>query len=147
MANPLTGEIANIGMVDTLSKGPGGEVYPPLAIGGIPKPLATIKTTVAGSDVPKELIVIDQAKSVGTHPPVPNTASILQIPVLIRPNITPVQNTSVFMEGKLVTVTGDGMAGPPAVPNPRPITGLTSPTLYPTIRIGTNPPKPTEPTE
>ena len=144
MANPVTGEIANIGMVDTLSTGPGGEVYPPLAIGGIPEPLASVKTSVAGSDVPKELIIIDQAKSVGTHPPVPNSASITGQPLLIRPSITPVQNTSVFMEGKLVTVTGDGMAGLPASPNPRPITGLTSPTLYPTIRIGTNPPTPTE---
>ena len=147
MANPITGEIANIGMVDTLSNGPGGEVYPPLFIGGIPKPLATIKTTVAGFDLPQELIIIDQAKSVGTHPPVPNSASLLGVPVLIRPNIAPVQNTSVFMEGELVTVTGDGMSGLPASPNPRPITGLTSETLYPTIRIGTNPPTPTEPTE
>lgn len=147
MAKSVTGEIANIGMSDTQSVNPDGAIYPPLPIGGIPEPLATVKTTVAGSDVPKELIIIDQAKSVGTHPPVPYSNPPIGTPILQRPSITPVQNTSVFMEGKLVTVTGDGMAGPPAVPNPRPITGLTSPTLYPTIRIGTNPPKPTEPTE
>ena len=147
MTNPVTGEIANIGMVDTVSIGPNGEVYPPLAIGGIPEPLATVKTTVAGSDAPVPVIIVNQATSVGAHPPVPYSNPPFGNPVLPRPSITPVQNTSVFMEGKLVTVTGDGMAGPPAVPNPRPITGLTSPTLYPTIRIGTNPPTPTEPTE
>ena len=147
MTNPVTGEIANIGMVDTVSIGPNGEVYPPLAIGGIPEPLATVKTTVAGSDAPVPVIIVDQKKSIGTHPPVPYSNPPIGNPVLPRPSITPVQNTSVYMEGKLVTVTGDGMAGPPAVPDPRPITGLTSPTLYPTIRIGTNPPTPTEPTE
>ena len=147
MTNPVTGEIANIGMIDTVSVNPDGAIYPPLAIGGVPEPLATVKTTVAGSDAPVELIIIDQAKSAGTHPPVPYSNPPIGTPILSRPSIIPVQNTSVFMEGKLVTVTGDGMAGPPAVPNPRPIIGLTSPTLYPTIRIGTNPPTPTEPTE
>ena len=144
MASPITGEIANIGMFDTQSVNPDGAIYPPLGIGGVTKSLATIKTTVEGSDRPEELIIIDQAKSAGTHPTVLHSNPPIGTPILQRPSITPVQNTSVYMEGKLVTVTGDGMSGAPAVPNPRPITGLTSPTLYPTIRIGTNPPTPTE---
>ena len=147
MANPVTGEIANIGMSDTQSVNPDGAIYPPLPIGGIEEELKTIKTSVAGQEKPVAMIIIDQEKSIGTHPPVTYSNPPIGTPILSRPSITPVQNTSVFMEGQLVTVTGDGMAGPPAVPNPRPIIGLTSPTLYPTIRIGTNPPTPTEPTE
>ena len=145
MANPITGEIANIGMSDTKSVNPDGAIYPPIPIGGIEEELQTIKTSVAGK--PVRMVIIDQEKSIGTHPPVTYSNPPVGTPILSRPSITPVQNTSVFMEGQLVTVTGDGMAGPPAVPNPRPITGLTSPTLYPTIRIGTNPPTPTEPAE
>ena len=139
MALPITGEIANIGMLDTGSVNPDGAIYPPMIIGGIPKALVTIKSTIPGTDAPVPMIIIDQVASIGTHLPVPYSNPPVGTPLLVRPSIVQVQNTSVFMEGNLVPVTGDGMAGTPAIPNPRTVIGLTSPTLYPTIRIGTNP--------
>ena len=57
--------------------------------------------------------------------------------VLNRPSVAPVVNSverGVYFEGKLVPVIGDGLNAPGAVPNPR---TLTTPTLYPTIFIGT----------
>ena len=64
-------------------------------------------------------------------PSLPNPA------VLNRPSVTPVVNSverGVYFEGKLVPVIGDGITGAGALPSPRP---LTTPTLYPTIIIGT----------
>ena len=57
--------------------------------------------------------------------------------VLNRPSVTPVVNSverGVYFEGKLVPVIGDGLKAPGATPDPR---TLTTPTLYPTIFIGT----------
>ena len=53
------------------------------------------------------------------------------------PPLVPIVNTAargVYFEDKLVPVIGDGITGIGAAPDPRP---LTTPTLYPTIFIGT----------
>jgi len=127
------GNIATPGTLDTLST-LGTTIFPPLAIGGKTKEMETIKT---GEDEP--LVIMDPTESAGTHPPVPGSNPVppnIPTPTQIeRPSIIPVQNTSVFFEGNLVTVSGDGMASvPPTVDTPRP---LTEPTVYPTILIGT----------
>jgi hypothetical protein len=126
------GNIATPVTLDTLSTF-GTTVFPPLAIGGKQKTMETIKT---GEDFFK---IMDPTESAGTHPPVPGSNPVppyIPTPTQIqRPSIVAVQNTSVYFEGNLVTVSGDGMdSDPPTVPTPRP---LTEPTIYPTILIGT----------
>jgi len=126
------GNIATPGTLDTLST-LGTTIFPPLAIGGKQKTMETIKT---GEDF---FEIMDPTESAETHPPVPGSNPVppyIATPDKIeRPSIIPVQNTSVYFEGTLVTVSGDGMASvPPTVDTPRP---LTEPTLYPNILIGT----------
>lgn len=147
-----TGKIVNPGMDDTVSV-IGTTIFPPQVIGGITKALETIKTSVpnpaAGAEgepdtLQVEIEIMDVEESAGTHPSVPGSnpvpPNIPTPPSIQRPTITPVQNTRVFFEGNLVTVAGDGMStAPTTVPPIRPIKDLTSPTLYPTIIIGTNP--------
>ena len=63
-------------------------------------------------------------------PPVPQ-------PLPRTPPVVGIVNTEargVYFEGVLVPVIGDGITGAGATPDPRP---LTTPTLYPTIHIGT----------
>ena len=127
------GNIATPVTLDTLSTF-GTTVFPPLAIGGKTKKMKTIRT---GKEIPIE--IMDPTESATLHPPVPGSnpaPPYIPIPTQIeRPSIVPVQNTSVFFEGNLVTVSGDGMGSvPPTVATPRP---LTEPTIYPTILIGT----------
>lgn len=126
------GNIASPATFDTLSIiGPTN--YPPLAIGGVQKEMETIFT---GEDVP--VVIMDPAESAGQHPQVPGVATPPAVPAppfIERPKIVAQQNTTVFFEGILVTVSGDAMLpAPTTTPSPRP---LTEPTLYPTILIGT----------
>lgn len=145
----MSGEIVNPAMIDTLSViGPTG--YYPLPIGGVIYTCDTIKTSLGAPDpeVPLPVIIMDPDESPGTHPFVPGTP-IPPYPgppaplIIERPALLPVQNKSVFFEGKLVAVAGDHMTAVPAtVPPTRPIiqNQLTSPTIYPTIKIGTQVP-------
>ena len=58
-------------------------------------------------------------------------------PLPRTPPLIAIVNTDargVYFEGNLVPVIGDGITGIGALPDPRP---LTTPTLYPTIHIGT----------
>jgi len=142
----MSGEIVNPAMIDTLSViGPTG--YYPLPIGGVIYTCDTIKTSLGAPDpeVPLPVIIMDPDESPGTHPFVPGTP-IPPYPgppaplIIERPALLPVQNKSVFFEGKLVAVAGDHMTtAPTTTPQTRPIieNGLTSPTIYPTIKIGT----------
>lgn len=127
------GNIASTATLDTLSTN-GVTSFPPLAIGGVQKEMETIFT---GEDEP--VVIMDPAESAGQHPRVPGVATppaVATPPFIERPTIIAQQNTTVFFEGILVTVSGDAMAQVPSspVPDPRP---LTEPTLYPTILIGT----------
>jgi len=142
----MSGEIVNPAMIDTLSViGPTG--YYPLPIGGVIYECETIKTSIGAPDpeVPLPVLIMDPEKSPGTHPPVPGSPIAPYPgppapPLIDRPALLPVQNLTVFFEGKLVAVAGDHMtAVPTTVPPTRPIieNGLTSPTIYPTIKIGT----------
>ena len=63
-------------------------------------------------------------------PPVPST--LPRTPPLV--GIVNTAARGVYFEDKLVPVIGDGITGVGAAPSPRP---LTTPTLYPTIHIGT----------
>lgn len=142
----MSGEIVNPAMIDTLSViGPTG--YYPLPIGGVIYTCDTIKTSLGAPDpeVPLPVIIMDPDESPGTHPFVPGTP-IPPYPgppaplIIERPALLPVQNKSVFFEGKLVAVAGDHMTtAPTTTPPTRPIiqNQLTSPTIYPTIKIGT----------
>jgi hypothetical protein len=145
----MSGEIVNPAMIDTLSViGPTG--YYPLQIGGVIYECKTIKTSLGAPDpeVPLPVIIMDPEKSPGTHLPVPGTPIPPYpgppAPLLIdRPALLPVQNKSVLFEGKLVAVAGDHMTtAPTTTPPTRPIiqNELTSPTIYPTIKIGTQVP-------
>ena len=67
------------------------------------------------------------------HPVVPPVPQILPR----TPPLVPIVNIAargVYFEDKLVPVIGDGITAPLAAPSPR---ILTTPTLYPTIFIGT----------
>ena len=146
----MAGEIANSQMTDTLSViGLTGYYPAPVGttIGGIEFECETIKTSIGAPDPdnPLPVIIIDAEKSLGKYNQVPGTPippypGPPTPPVIDRPALLPVQNTTVFFEGKLVPVAGDEMTtAPPTTPLTRPIieNGLTSPTLYPTIKIGT----------
>lgn len=156
----MAGEIVNPGMLDSPSV-IGATTYPPLAIGGVlkvldkPTPEGGIYTTNGigktlpdGSPNPNILpiMIMDTEKSAGTYPPVPGVAPPPTPPTpatITRTGISPVMNppqTGVYFRGNLVSVAGDGMiAAPPTTPPIRTIIEnvLTSPTLYPTIIIGT----------
>lgn len=145
----MSGEIVNPAMIDTLSViGPTG--YFPLPIGGVIYTCNTIKSSLGAPDpeVPLPVLIMDPEKSPGTHPPVPGTPippypGPPAPPLIDRPALLPVQNLTVFFEGKLVAVAGDHMtAVPTTTPPTRPIiqNELTSPTIYPTIKIGTQVP-------
>ena len=79
--------------------------------------------------------IVDPTDVAGTpiQPLVPPVPQLLPR----TPPIVGIVNTEargVYFEGKLVPVIGDGITGAGASPSPRP---LTTPTLYPTIHIGT----------
>jgi len=156
----MAGEIVNPGMLDSPSV-IGATTYPPLAIGGVlksldePTPEGGIYTTNGGGKTNSDgspnpnilpIMIMDIEKSAGTYPPVPGVAPppIIPTPATInRTELVSVVNvplTGVYFRGNLVTVAGDGLlAAPPTIPPIRPIIEnvLTSPTLYPTIIIGT----------
>ena len=142
----MAGEIVNPAMIDTLSViGPTG--YYPLSIGGVTYECETIKTSIGAPDpeVPLPVLIMDQEKSLGKYAPVPGSPippypGPPAPPLIQRGALIPTQNRTVFFEGKLVAVAGDHMsAEPTTTPPTRPIieNGLTSPTIYPTIKIGT----------
>lgn len=128
------GNIASPATLDTLST-TGSTDFLPLAIGGVVKEMETIFT---GEDEP--VVIMDPVESAGEHPNVPGVAKPPAVPTppfIERPTIIAQQNTTVFFEGILVTVSGDAMVQV-GVPLPQPDPRLlTEPTLYPTILIGT----------
>ena len=131
MAGTGTGQILGITAVDSPSANPTA-VYPLESVNPVMKTLTTIKYDNIS------IKIVDTAEvpysSVPGAPIPPNIVAIP--PELPRPIVVPIQNTTVFMEGNLVTVDGDGVAGPGAFPDPRILHGTS---IYGTIIIGTNP--------
>ena len=128
----IYGCMADTSTVDTPSANPTAN-YPLLSHGGgnvicttifaFGAPLTHMDPTVPAIPVPGVPIL--------PPPSLPNPA------VLGRASVAPIVNSverGVYFEGKLVPVIGDGLRAPGATPDPRP---LTTPTLYPTIFIGT----------
>ena len=136
------GNIANPAMLDTLSSIP-TTIYPPLPIGGVLMSIPTVLTN-EGKENEEAIQIMDVQESKGSHPQVAGVNPVfpfIPVPSTIDRNIgiVPVKNLSVYFEGKLVTIAGDGLAtAPPTIPPIRPIV-LSSPSQYATIIIGTNP--------
>jgi len=125
--------------VDTLSENITA-TYPPLAVPFVMKPTPTILYNLGTDEEPQyqTVKIVDVTKGI-PYPPVPGVAKPGMTPLppqLPRPVVVPVKNTTVFFEDILVTVDGDAVAGPGALPDPRILHG--SP-LYDNIIIGTNP--------
>lgn len=135
MAGVGTGQILGQVAVDTLSANPTG-TFPPKSVSFEMKKLNTIKYNFADSSETMEIVDVTKGtpyESVNGIPFPPLTSTIP--PQLPRPVVVPIQNTTVFMEGTLVTVDGDAVAGPGALPDPRILHGSGS---YANIIIGTN---------
>jgi len=135
----LTGQILGFTAVDTPSANPTA-VYPLQSVNPVMKALPTIKYNigVGTEENYRNVDIVDVTQvpyssvpGAPTNPLVPPAP-----PELPRPSVVPIQNTTVFMEGNLVTVDGDGVAGPGALPDPR---ILHSTSIYGKIFIGTNP--------
>ena len=113
-------------------------VYPPFPIQGptnYPTPLLTIRT--GGTKDAPEGVPVTIVDPNDTCLPKPGTWDKLIPPTpppLQRPNIVGKVNTNVYMEGKLVPVSGDTVFAPEA---DDPLLELTGLTVYPTIIIGT----------
>ena len=133
MATPdINGCIADSTTVDTVSTNPTA-TYPVQSFGGRNITCNTIYSDGA------RLKHLDR-----THDPTDVYGVIIQplVPVVPQPlprtppvvGIVNTEARGVYFEGKLVPVIGDGITGAGASPSPRP---LTTPTLYPTIHIGT----------
>ena len=100
-----------------------------------------------GSDITCNTIYSNQAKikhldrttdpTDVTGVPIQPLVPVVPQPLPRTPSVVGIVNTEargVYFEGILVPVIGDGITGAGASPSPRP---LTTPTLYPTIHIGT----------
>ena len=128
----ILGCIADTTTVDTVSMNPTA-TYPIQSHGGdnitcntIYSDGAKIKHLDRTTD-PTDVTGIIQQPLVPVVPdPLPRTPPIV--------GIVNTEARGVYFEGKLVPVIGDGITGTGALPSPR---LLTTPTLYPTIHIGT----------
>jgi hypothetical protein len=106
--------------------------YPPTPIGGPAKECETIRINE------QPAIICDTTPIAVAADPYPEVPAVPSGPPCIRGPIIPTKNLSVFFEGQLVVVGGDGISGKapsPTFPEPR---ILTEPTFYPNILIGTN---------
>jgi len=118
-------------------------VYPPAPIGGPVKECQTIKINIAppGGDAQYENAnICDTTPSAVAADPYPEVPATPAGPPCIRGPIIPTKNLTVFFEGQLVVIRGDGISGkapPPTTTFPEPRI-LTEPTFYPSILIGTN---------
>ena len=99
-------------------------------------PTKTYSTIYSGGGPITGLLPSGQATPV---PGVPIQPLVPPVPQILprTPPLVPIVNIAargVYFEDKLVPVIGDGITDPLAAPSPR---ILTTPTLYPTIFIGT----------
>ena len=131
MANEI-GNMVDSSTQDTASLNPTA-TYPLQAVGSSDKTYNTIYSggsKITGLDPtsdPSDVTGIQQQPLVPVVPqPLPRTPPLVAI--------VNTEARGVYFEGKLVPVIGDGITGAGASPSPRP---LTTPTLYPTIHIGT----------
>ena len=128
----ILGCIADSTTVDTFSTNPTA-TYPVQSHGG--RNITCLSIYSDGARLKHIDVTADPTDVAGTpiQPLVPPVPQILPR----TPPLVPIVNTEargVYFEGKLVPVIGDGITGVGASPSPRP---LTTPTLYPTIHIGT----------
>ena len=124
------GNIADATTLDTQSVN-ATATYPPLAH-GVNKTYLTIYSGGGMVNSINPIVPATPVTGVPINPLVPPVP-----PSLIRPKVVGIVNTDargVYFEGTLVPVIGDGVSGPAAQPNPRP---LTSPGKYGSIFIGT----------
>ena len=128
----ILGCIADSTTVDTVSTNPTA-TYPIQSHGG--RNITCISIYSDGARLKHIDVTADPTDVAGTpiQPLVPPVPQLLPR----TPPLVPIVNTAargVYFEDKLVPVIGDGITGIGAAPDPRP---LTTPTLYPTIFIGT----------
>ena len=133
MAIPdINGCIADSTTVDTVSTNPTA-TYPIQSFGGRNITCNTIYSDGAKLKHLDRTHDPDDVYGVIIQPLVP----VVPQPLPRTPPVVGIVNTEargVYFEGILVPVIGDGVTGIGASPSPRP---LTTPTLYPTIHIGT----------
>jgi len=128
----INGCIADSTTVDTVSVNPTA-TYPIQSHGG---DNITCNTIYSAEAKIKHLDRTSDPTDVTGSPIPPNPTPIPQ-PLPRTPPVVGIVNTEargVYFEGILVPVIGDGITGAGAAPSPR---LLTTPTLYPTIHIGT----------
>ena len=128
----ILGCIADSTTVDTVSANPSA-TYPIQSHGGKNMTCSSIYSNGAKITHLDPITDPTDVTGVPIQPLVPPVPQILPR----TPPLVPIVNTEargVYFEGKLVPVIGDGITGVGASPSPRP---LTTPTLYPTIFIGT----------
>lgn len=139
------GNIAGPETLDTISFAGPPTVppsYAPTPIGGPSKECEKIKINIAPSGEESQYqnaIICDITAAAVSADPYPEVPATPTGPPCVRGPIIPTKNLSVFFEGQLVVVGGDGISGKnpsPTFPEPR---ILTEPTFYPNILIGTNP--------
>ena len=126
------GCIVDSTVVDTNSANPTA-TYTAMAHGGID---ITCNTIYSNQAKIKHLDRTSDPTDVSGVPIQPLIPPVPQ-PLPRTPPVVGIINTEargVYFEGKLVPVIGDGITGAGAAPSPR---LLTTPTLYPTIHIGT----------
>lgn len=139
------GNIAGSGTLDSVSfisppANPPSYVATP--IGGPTKECEKIKINIApaGQDAQyQNAMICDTTPSAVSADPYPEVPATPEGVPCVRGPIIPTKNLSVYFEGQLVVVGGDGISGKapsPTFPEPR---ILTEPTFYPNIIIGTNP--------
>ena len=130
------GNIASSAAVDTASAN-ATATYVAQAHGGPSKTYQTVYTGRMTS-----MMQIQSVDPTGTPTPVSGVPIQPLVPPVPQPlprtppvvGIVNTEARGVYFEGILVPVIGDGITGAGASPSPRP---LTTPTLYPTIHIGT----------
>ena len=128
----ILGCIADSTTVDTVSMNPTAS-YPIQSHGGRNITCNTIYSDGARLKHLDRTHDPDDVYGVIQQPLVP----VVPQPLPRTPPLVPIVNTEargVYFEGILVPVIGDAITGAGAVPEKRP---LTTPTLYPTIHIGT----------
>jgi hypothetical protein len=136
------GNIAGPETIDSISFAGPPPSYAATPIGGPFKECEKIKINIAptGEEAQyQSAIICDTTPAAVSSEPYPSVPATPQGVPCVRGPIIPTKNLSVFFEGQLVVVGGDGISGNangPTFPEPR---RLTEPTFYPNILIGTNP--------
>ncbi len=128
----IFGCIADTSTIDVASANPTAS-YPLQSHGGG----NVVCTTIFNGQAPIQHLNPNVPGTPVTGVPLLPPPSLPNPTVLARPSVVGVVNSverGVYFEGKLVPVIGDGLKAPGATPDPR---TLTTPTLYPTIFIGT----------